>query len=106
MPVLNLWRPFGMTIDVRRGVEGGHAEATPSMWAWWLILACVAVLGRAATAFWDIDPDLGIRKYGDALRTAAQVDIAYCVVDIVAAVLAILVVRKLTRLVREAPVIS
>ena len=59
-----------------------------------------------AGAYWDNDPDLGSRKYGDELRAAAQVDIAYCVVDIIAAVLAILVVRKLTRMVGQAPVIS
>ena len=51
-------------------------------------------------------PATGLRGFGRELRLAAQADIVSNVIDIVAAVLAILVVRHLTRLVREAQVVS
>jgi hypothetical protein len=52
------------------------------------------------------DDATGLRGFGRDLRLAAQADIVSNVIDIGAAVLAVLVVRRPTRLVREAPVVS
>ena len=106
MPVLNLWRPFGVTIDLRRGVLGPGAQATALMWAWWLVWIVSVVADRVAGQLWARDDATGLRGFGRELRLAAQADIVSNVIDIVAAILAILVVRQLTRLVREAPVVS
>jgi hypothetical protein len=46
-----------------------------------------------------------LQQFGEDLRTASEADLASSVLDIVAAVFALLVVRQLTRLVREAPVV-
>jgi hypothetical protein len=106
VPVLNLWRPFGVTIDLRRGVLGPAATATPLMWAWWLAWVASVVADRVAAAYWSDGEAAGLRAFGRDLQKAARVDIASSVIDILAAVLAVLVVRHLTRLVREAPVVS
>jgi hypothetical protein len=106
VPVLNLWRPFGVTIDLRRGVLGPGVQATPLMWTWWLAWLASVVADRVAAAYWADDQAAGLREFGRDLHKAAQADIVSSVIDIVAAVLAVLVVRHLTRLVREAPVVS
>ena len=106
VPVLNLWRPFGVTIDLRRGVLGPGARATVLMWMWWLVWIVSVVADRVAGQLWARDDATGLRGFGRELRAAAQADIVSSVIDIVAAILAVLVVRHLTRLVREAPVVS
>jgi hypothetical protein len=76
------------------------------MWAWWLTWLASLVADRIAAALWAADDAAGLRGFGRDLRAAAQADIVSSVIDMVAAVLAILVVRHLTRLVHEAPVVS
>ena len=106
VPVLGLWRPFGVTIDLRRGVLGPAARATPVMWAWWLTLVLSYVLGRFAAQAWlDVDTN-DAERFVDQMRRASQADLTTCVVEIIAALLAVLVVRQLTKLVRQAPVVS
>jgi hypothetical protein len=106
VPVLNLWRPFGVTIDLRRGILGPGEKATTLMWAWWLTWLASLVADRVAAALWSADDAVGLRGFGRDLRDAAQADIVSSVIDMVAAVLAILVVRHLTMLLRDAPVVS
>ena len=55
VPVLNFWRPFGVTVDLRRGVLGPAAKATALMWAWWLTWAVSVVADRLAAALWPAD---------------------------------------------------
>lgn len=97
VPVLNLWRPFQMVSDVRRGATG-DADARPSLrqgwwWGTWLALspvsAAVSVLySRSASA------DVGA-EYVDALEAAASWERLACGLSIVCALLAVLVVQEI-----------
>ena len=101
VPVLNLWRPFQMVSDVRRGATG-DAEAGVSFrqgwwWGTWLAISVTsgvvsALYSRAAGA-----PDGP--AYADALGDAASFERLACANTIVCAVLAILVVREIHALV-------
>jgi Domain of unknown function (DUF4328)/Protein of unknown function (DUF2510) len=106
VPVLNFWRPFGVTIDLRRGVHGAFAQPTATMWLWWLAVVASLIADRVAAAYWMRVDSMEIQEFGEQLRAAVVADNVRSVLDIVAAVLAVLVVRQLTKLVREAPVVS
>jgi len=105
VPVLNLWRPFQMVSDVRRGATG-DADARPSVgqgwwWGTWVALSPVSaavsfLYSRAASA--PVGPE-----YVDALGEAASWERLSSGLSIVCALLAVLVVAEIrTRLVAGA----
>jgi hypothetical protein len=106
VPILSLWRPFGVTIDVRRGILGPGATATALMWCWWLAFCGSLIASRVAAGYYNAIDSEELVEFGEQFRLSAQAQITSSVIDIAAAVLAILVVRHLTRLVRDAPVVS
>lgn len=107
VPVLSFWRPFGVTIDVRRGVDGPNELANAVMWLWWLTFLTFQFMLNVSFDAWDgLDGNEDLEAYGEALQTAARVDMTANVLAIIAAALALVVVRQLTRLLREAPVVS
>jgi len=100
VPVLNLWRPKQIANDIWRGSEPDaptfHAEAWKTvavplfLTAWWAGWIAATYLGNLAARAW-----FGNDSPRD-LRAADLLDIASLVLDIGAAVLAIIVVRRLT----------
>jgi uncharacterized protein DUF4328 len=100
VPVLNLWRPKQIANDIWRGSEpdaptfhgdGWKSAAIPvRLTAWWAMWIAATYIGNLAARAW-----FGNETPND-LRAADVLDIAALVLDIGAAVLAILVVRRLT----------
>ena len=97
VPFLNLWRPFQMVSDVRRGATGDAAAGVPLRQGWWwgAWIAMGAVTGvvnalynRAAAA-----PDGA--AYVSALGDAAAWERLSSGLSAAAALLAILVVREI-----------
>lgn len=97
VPVLNLWRPFQMVSDVRRGATGDAGAPVPFRQGWWwgtwLALSLMsgvvsALYGRAAWA--PTGPE-----YVDALGAAASWERLASVLSIVSALLAVLVVHEI-----------
>jgi hypothetical protein len=97
VPVLNLWRPFQVVSDVRRGATG-DADAGVSFrqgwwWGTWVALAVAsgvvsALYRRVAAA--PVGPE-----YVDALGDAASWERLACGLSIVSALLAVLVVHEI-----------
>lgn len=101
VPILNLWRPKQIANDVWRGSTADAPPFAREAWkdvpvsgfllhVWWAAWIATSIVGNAAgRAWWTGDTP-------EELKSAAQLDIAASVVDIVAAALAIAVVRSLT----------
>ena len=101
VPFLNLWRPKQIANDIWRGSEtaapaynNGDAWKTAALpvflTAWWAVWIAATYLGNIAARAWfgnDTPEDL---------RTADILDILSLLLDIGAAILAIVVVRRLT----------
>jgi hypothetical protein len=103
VPVLNLWRPFQMVSDVRRGATGDAGAPVPLRQGWWwgtwlaLLVVVVVVNGlysRVEAA------EVGL-PYVEALGEAASWERISCVLSMVSAVLLATVVREIHALVRE-----
>lgn len=98
VPVLNLWRPKQIANDIWRGSDPLHSQEQPSwrepvsplLWFWWATLLLLGILNRVVAQDWK-----GAAT-AHAIRTATRVDIASEVTSIIAAGLAIAVVRTLT----------
>ena len=104
VPVLNLWRPFQMVTDVRRGATGDRDADVPRTQGWWwgtllasyvLSLVSGELYDRAARIP-DDEPD----RYLDAFASAATWERYTCAFTILSAILAIFVVREIHALVR------
>ena len=104
VPVLNLWRPFQMVTDVRRGATGERDVDVPLTQGWWWGTYTLSyVVSSVATWFYDEaarTPDAEPEAYLDAFATAARWERYSAVLTILAAILAILVVREITARVR------
>lgn len=121
VPVLNLWRPKQIANDVWRGsdpsVRSVHLQVaktsvTPLLGFWWGAWIIASIVGNAAGRVWwgsttaeeagaeavlgSIEPTFGSNDAAVELRGAAIFDLVFSVIDIAAAILAILVVRLLT----------
>ncbi|WP_406280217.1 DUF4328 domain-containing protein [Embleya sp. NBC_00896] len=102
VPLVNLWFPKLILHDVWRASDPRTAERggktpgrVPLLWSWWVLLVGSAVLFFASRLSYPMDEDIELSD-ADRLRT---IDILSGVADIVlilAAVAAILVVRKIT----------
>ncbi len=99
VPVLNLWRPYQMVTDIRRGVRGPLSLGTGTQVVWWVLWVASSISDRVTARMWPDDPDLGPREYGEKLASAADAEVMSSVLVIASAVLAILVVRQITKLV-------
>jgi hypothetical protein len=114
VPILWLWRPKQIANDIWRGsdpsVRAVHlhitkTSVTPLLTVWWAAWIITGTLGfSAARLVWDaptaadagVSAALGIASDAEDVRSTAVVDLVANGSDIVAAVLAILVVRTLT----------
>jgi len=101
VPILNLWRPKQIANDIWRGSdpnaprgigEWKNYPVAPLLGLWWAAWIVTNVLGNFVGRLWLEGDDTA-----DDIRTADYVDLVSSVAEIVAAVLAILVVRAITR---------
>lgn len=100
VPFLNLWRPKSIANDIWRGSapdapeyareDWGDAPVTPLLHVWWAAWILTSIVAQVAgRAWWRGDTP-------EDLKNAAQLDMASSFVNVVAAVLAIAVIRALT----------
>jgi hypothetical protein len=98
VPFLNLWRPKQIANDIWRGSNPNvpfqpapwKETAVPTFLELWWGAWIIADVGQIAMRVWFES------ETAEELRTAAYADIGFLVVDVVAAALAIVVVRQLT----------
>jgi len=105
VPVLNLWRPKQIANDIWRASDPAAPPEQGSAWRdmatpavltiWWVVWICSGYLGNVTTrlAFEGDKPT--------DVRDADYADLGALVLDAVAAVLAIVVVRSMTRRLNE-----
>lgn len=107
VPVLNLWRPFQMVSDLRRGATADDEAPVPLVQGWWwgtyLASNLLAIVSAALYERAYGTPEADFAGYVDHLATAASWERWSCAFTIVAAALAIKLVRDLTALVRTPP---
>jgi hypothetical protein len=103
VPVLNLWRPFQMVSDVRRGATGDADAPVPLRQGWWwgtwLALMVVVIGVNALYSRADAAQD-GL-PYAEALGAAASWERLSCVLTMVSAALLATVVREIHAVVRQ-----
>lgn len=100
VPILNLYRPFQMVEDVQRGCRSwGDAPSRVTVW-WWLSLLAASIADRVTTA---LVPDEDGTDTLAALANANLSDTIASLIWLLAALLAVLVVRGTTELVRRSP---
>jgi len=100
VPFLNLWRPKQIANDIWRGSDPEAPSFHSSAWKdagiplllgfWWGAWIVTNILGNAVGRAWF---DTGT---AENIRAAARLDLISSVIDIGAAVLAVVVVRRLT----------
>ena len=102
VPILNLWRPPQMVLDVRRGASGTGLPSTALvLWWWWLLV--LARFTQAVANGLAPSADAAFDTYLEDIRRHLVVDASASILAAIAAVLAILVVRSTVRMVRESP---
>lgn len=105
VPILNFWRPFQMVTDVRRGATGHHDVAVSRRqgwwWGMWLVVLASSFYVNRLYGLSDAATD-GI-EYAEALGAAASAERYSCAASMLAAVLAIFVVREIRALVLAEP---
>lgn len=101
VPILNLWRPYQMVRDVERGATSGRSSSAVVglWWAGWLGTRVLSLVAGAMAPDQDPASLEDLRRLADA----SMVDAAAQGLDAVAAVLAIAMVRTVTRRVLAAP---
>jgi hypothetical protein len=104
VPIVNLWFPFQVVSDLRRGARGDAREPSEALqWFWWIGFVLYFLSSRAASRAYlsaSVVPDEDIDGYVDELTTAVNLELAAEVFSVVTAVLAIVMVRQLTAWVR------
>lgn len=105
VPILNLWRPYQMVTDLRRGAAGTrHPLTYPVQALWWGAFLVYSALDRVVgRLLWDLEaiPQTDFAGYAEAFDTAAGWDVARSLMSVVTAVLAVVMVRRLTSEVLE-----
>lgn len=100
VPVLNLWRPFQMVTDVRRGATGSSSVDIPRRQGWWwgtwVVSCALAVVDNVLYQLAAAEPAGG---YIELLARAASWERFSCMLTMLAAVLGIFVVREISALV-------
>lgn len=97
VPVLNLWRPFQMVSDVRRGATGdAHAPVSFRQGWWWGTWVALSLASGVVSALYSRAASAPAGpEYADALGDAASWERLSSVLSIVAALLAVLVVHEI-----------
>ena len=98
VPILNLLRPKQIANDIWRGSDPGHPgqqplwrePVSPLLWFWWGAWVLLFVLNRVVAQDWTSATS------AHAIRSASRLDIATEITSIIAAGLAIAVVRTLS----------
>lgn len=107
VPVLGLWRPFQMVTDVRRGATGDRDADVPRTQGWWWVAFTLSyVVSMVSTWFYDeaaSTPDAEPEAYLEAFARAATWEGYTSALTILAAVLAIVVVREISARVLAEP---
>lgn len=107
VPVLSLWRPYQMVTDVRRGAtDRSSVDTSPLQVAWWIAWLLWLTVGGVAGVLYSSSAEIPVEDhdaYVDALGTAASFERFSAVMTVVAALLAILLVRRVTALVMAPP---
>lgn len=99
VPILNLFRPYQMVAELhRRSGPGGRLRGTsPLALAWWLTFVAITVVNLYDSAMWErIDPYADIGPWHEAVVAATTSTVVLELVCVAAAVLGLLVVRRLT----------
>lgn len=105
VPVLNLWRPFQMVTDVRRGATGDETVGASLLQGWWwgAWLALSASSVAVSSLYDDAAAAPEGAAYAEALRSAASWERLSCALTAVSAILAILLVREIAARVTAPP---
>ena len=106
VPFLNLWRPYQMVTDLRRGATGtSHPLTYPVQGVWWGAFLVYSALDRVVgRLLWDLEtttPQDDFVLYAERFDATVGWDVARSLASVVAAVLAIIMVRRLTSEVLE-----
>ena len=102
VPIMGLFRPVQMVSETRRGAD--RFAVTPAYQPlWWGAFLLGTVGDRIVVGLWPTGEEPGLRTFGEKLQDAARVELGFGAVNIVAAVLAILIVREITTLLRDSP---
>lgn len=105
VPIMNLFRPYAMIDDTRRGVAPG--AWTPTVQKFWWAAWLIGGFGdRVVVALWPTGDEPDLEDFGEKLRVAVQVELGVSAISIAAAILAILVVREITARLTQAPPFS
>lgn len=107
VPFVNLWFPFQVVSDLRRAARGDGGEPSYALqWGWWIAFLVSTLTSRiSATAYNSAEQvsDSDLPLYVDRLETAIVTETIAEVFSLVAAVLAIVLVRQFTTWVRSSP---
>ncbi|MDH2391835.1 DUF4328 domain-containing protein [Streptomyces sp. HNM0663] len=95
IPIANLWLPRGIAVETWRASRPDahapdHSQPHTSLNLWWTAWVVTLVFGRYASRIYDR------AETAEEIRHAAGLAAVSCLLDIVAAVLAVLFVRRLT----------
>lgn len=99
VPILNLWRPKQIANDIWRGSDPRYPgqqplwrePVSPLLWFWWGAWVLLFVLNRVVAQDWSSTAS------AHSIRSAARLDIAAEFTSIIAAGLAIALVRTVTK---------
>jgi hypothetical protein len=104
VPVVNLWFPFQVVSDLRSGARGDAREPSYALqWCWWLTFLVYLTASRITGRLYldaNAVPDSDLPLYVDKLAAATTAELVTEVASVVAAVLAIVLVRQFTAWVR------
>lgn len=99
VPFLNLVRPYQMVQDVNRASTSRGGDH-PVVLAWWLAFLAANVVERVASAMAPTDATAD-SDVADALASSANAEWVAQILGIIAAMLAIVVVRRIAGAVRR-----
>jgi hypothetical protein len=107
VPGLNLWWPLRIMRDLWTGARAGTPEAArdPLRWqlpVWWAAFLTTTVLDNVSSriyagADFALDPESAV----ESLRLSAAMDVGVALLDVVAAGLAVVLVREITAALRR-----
>lgn len=104
VPVMNLWVPFQVVSDLRSGARGDTREPSRMLqWCWWVTFLVHLAASRVSSRLYldaNAVPDSDLALYVQKLQTATTAEMVTEGTSVVAAVLAIVLVRQFTAWVR------
>lgn len=103
VPVLNLFRPLAMVDDVDRGAQSPGSRTSLVSGFWWAALIGACIADRVTAVLLSGGTDETPRQAFTALARANLSDVVASGLYVAAAVLGILLVARISRLVRDSP---